>query len=221
MMTEKIRIGVATYEPKFHPETARSLRLLADYNKQGEAGGKNPYAFEVSHCYGTSSVFGRNYAAASKNDCSIRQKLTYDYLLSIDSDMTFTVENIDYAVSLLKDSENAGVVGGAYCGRTVKDSHLLVAGYFEKDHQGSNPLELWLPFTSKGVREVDWIGTGFMLIPKHVLEELDYPWFKLYTIIKDGKANLTTEDIAISMDIKNSGYKILLDCDNRIGHCIH
>jgi hypothetical protein len=224
-MFTKICVGVPTYDGKINPETLKCLESLDVYNNTHGKGKELPYVFEVRRAFGSSSLYLRN-TLAGMGSTKTRQKLPYDFYLSIDADMVFNVGNIINLVKTyerLKKSRSTasiGIIGGAYIGRGPVICTKICAGHFE-GVPGHSPYGKWLPIDTMGVKEVDWTGTGFMLVAKDVLESMDYPWFRANVIVKDDDSNLTTEDIGISMDVKKSLRRtVYCDCSNRIGHII-
>jgi ABC-type lipopolysaccharide export system ATPase subunit len=112
------------------------------------------------------------------------------------------------------------ILGGAYPGRNKNNSHKLIAGYFSET-QGDIPIEKNLDVSEIEIKEVDWTGTGFMLIPSSIFESLEYPWFRSYVIKKGDQSALSTEDISICMDVKNLlNKKIFCDCGIRVAHLL-
>jgi hypothetical protein len=223
----KICVGLAVYDGKVPQLVSESLRALETYNNSHSKKIPRAFVFEQVTVTGTSSFFGRNLAA-SKGILKIKQNLPYDYYLSIDGDIVFTVNSIIRLVEKYRELKKKrfqslpiGILGGAYAGRSEKNSHKLVAGYFTET-KGDAPIEKYLDYDCMDCKEVDWCGTGFMLIPKDVLESLEYPWFRPHIIVKKDEASLSTEDISICMDVKEKLRRsIWVDCSNRVSHLIH
>lgn len=225
-MFKKIVVGLPSYDGRVAPQCKASLEKLQAYNNSHSAKTPHEFSFEIRIKAGSSSLFLRNHAA-SNGDKRIKQKLNYDYFLSIDADMAFSVESIIRLVQSFealqrgKGGTDVGAIGGAYSGRGSVNSHLLVAGDFD-EVAGEIPPSKWLSVETNGLHKVDWCGTGFLLIPKDVLEALEYPWFRSYAIEKKGMAELCTEDVGICMDIAGKLHRtIWVDCDIRIAHLIH
>lgn len=220
-MSIKVVIGIPLYQKSdLHPITQQCIQAIFNYNNQpGQS-----YYFEERECTGTSSFFSRNFLA-SKGSNKIKQKLDYDYYLSIDGDMGFTINNIIRLIKKYEEIKSSGraigILGAAYPGRGLENSNKLIAGNFSKV-LGHNPLELYLPYDAIECIEVDYVGTGFMLIPKDVFESLEYPWFRSYVINVGDENSLTTEDLSICMDVKEKLERtIWCDCSNRVAHLFH
>ena len=222
----KVTIGLPLYqENQLCKGTAESLNKVLQYNK--DPGRK--FETVLNRAVGTSSLFGRNYCASTifgTQNHSERtwQKLTYDYYLSIDGDMMFSLNSImrliDKFEQLKTEGKNPGVIGGAYGSRSILYPNKIMAGKFTIP--GRTPEHLWVDYDEWNCIECDWCGTGFMLIDKSVFETLPYPWFRAPAVTDGDISTLITEDYSICMDVKVKLNKsIWIDCTNRIYHLPH
>lgn len=135
----------------------------------------------------------------------------YDYILFIDHDHTFTIDDV---IRLAEKDER--VVGGAYS----SDARYLIAGTLHDDGNHRVPVA---DLRYNGIRRVSWIGLGFALIKYGVFEELGYPWFQHRTVYypkmgSEGLYGHTSEDISFGVRCKENGIPIYLDLDTPIGH---
>ena len=202
-------MGLPVYDGKLCKQTADTIQKLKACKE---------IDFDVVSVTGVQSYRGRNVSAKAIADGGgglAKQKMPYDYLLTMDSDMAFDVSNVKRLIALEKD-----IVGGAYGSRD--GSHdKIVAGYWDKI-PGSSPQNKWLNFYDFGLKEVDWCGTGSLLIKKEVLETMEYPYFTLeLTIDENGCRELASEDFSFCMNAKKAGFKIFCDLDNRFAHLKH
>lgn len=69
-----------------------------------------------------------------------------------------------------------------------------------------------IPFTYNQIRQVDIVGTGFMLIKREVLEQLEDPWFQCH---ERGNA---WEDIYFCLKCKDAGIPVYVDTGLHLGH---
>lgn len=81
---------------------------------------------------------------------------------------------------------------------------------------GSTDCVYTLP-DSTGLEEVDFVGTGMMLIKREVFEKLEKPYF-FYDVV-----NNVGEDVNFCRKAKEAGYKIFIDHDlskqvKHVGH---
>jgi len=225
----KIRIGIPLYDGKVKAECKRSIDAVIAYNDQKTAQNPNPFIFEIVPMVGTSSFFARNKAAGGGSQ-KTRQIVPFDYYLSLDGDISFSIDNI---IRLVKKYEEIkkhqkhdtsdlpiGIIGAAYGGRGAGIEHKIVAGQFD-EVPGNIPHEKWVAYDCMAYKCVNWVGTGFMLIPKDVFDSLPYPWFRPHVITIGDESELATEDIAICMDVQMQLKRsIWIDCSNRVAHLV-
>lgn len=172
---------------------------------------------------GISSFFSM-HRAADMNNC--RNKITlatakpsreaqpfdglhYDWMLWIDSDMVFRFE--DFERLAMRDLE---IVGGAY----ASDAQNLVCGFLTDEGNAKLHVE---NIASDEVIEVDWIGFGFLLIKRGVMERIGFPWFEHRMVEYTAKAaeTHTSEDVAFCDKArKDYGLKVHLDLTVPLGH---
>ncbi|MDR0307130.1 MAG: hypothetical protein LBI42_09880 [Chitinispirillales bacterium] len=193
------------------PETQRSLELL----KQSK-----DFYIELIEVQGSSISFIRNIGVNRSASEKVKQGgFEYDYYLSLDSDIAFTPEHLSL---LLK--RGLDIVGAAYQYRAQTD--LLVAGHFDDHGEGVVKVNKFLTIDSMGIKEVDWIGAGFTLIKKEVLEAMDYPWYReLIVEYDDGSGEKSAvwvgEDVGFCVGARKKGFKIYCDCDCHVRHLLN
>jgi hypothetical protein len=148
---------------------------------------------------GTAMMIGdfSSSPAASRNHLieSFLTQPSLEWICFIDSDMTPKPATV---VRLL--SHNVDVVG-ALC--------------FER---GEPFTACFAPLPGKeiyndtvGLAEVDFAGTGCMLVRRRVIEALQYPYFE-HTVPGTG------EDVLFCRKARQLGFKVYLDCDLCVGH---
>jgi len=151
-------------------------------------------------------------------------KIDYDYIMWIDSDIVFDVEQFK---TLLRHGESGkNIVSGLYLMQNgnqytmVKDwdkEYYKKHGHFEfldiKKHQ-----EMQKKYPNKLI-SVSYIGFGFLLTKKGVFESLKYPWFEpIYEDFGDGIADFGSEDVSFCKKIIKNGFKIFVDLSIIVGH---
>jgi len=135
------------------------------------------------------------------------------HYLYVDSGNVFDPINVDM---LLK--HDLPIISGAYKARN--NDEFYCAGHAE--YKPNKITKNYLPITTKGLREVDIVGAGFLLVKREVLEKMDYPWFR-YEWIRFKKNDIeyqtqSGEDVGFCIHAKRYGYKIYVDCDCIIKH---
>lgn len=143
-------------------------------------------------------------------------QLDYDYIMWIDSDIIFTVEQFKTLLNRNKDA-----VSGMYLMEdglnyaTVKnwdETFFIQNGYFKfmQPHDIENQKEL-IP--------VHYTGMGFMLIKKGVTESIEYPWFRPeFVNFGNNLKDFTMEDVAFCRSIIRNGYNLYVDPTVVVGH---
>lgn len=127
-----------------------------------------------------------------------------DYLLMVDTDMVFTPGHLRRLVALDTD-----VAAAAY----MFDLGRLDAAVDTPDGIKtllSDPLP-------DGPGQVDYAGSGFMLVKREVFEKIGGNWFDHITLEDDAKTWLW-EDWSFCKRVKEAGFHIWLDPNCRPGH---
>lgn len=123
-----------------------------------------------------------------------------DWLLFIDSDMTFPAD----ALLRLLD-HNLDIVGGLCFKRVPEYNPTIyqkVPGQFKWNWIQDYPRE--------SLFEVDGTGSAFLLIKKKVFDAIPYPWYEY-----NGEVS---EDLYFCHKAKQAGFKIHIDSSVKIGH---
>jgi hypothetical protein len=134
----------------------------------------------------------------------VAQALAVDatHLLFLDSDMRFPSNTI---IQLLSRKEP--IVGALYPMR--KHPIRTVA---KKDGE-----YVYVEPGATGLLEVDWLGTGVMLVDMDVFKALTPPWFHL--MYHEDQATFSGEDIWFCHHARAAGLRILVDQD--LSHHVH
>ncbi len=174
------------------------------------------WELDVVVAQGSNIVRNRNAAINGERSYAIRQKIgDFDFLLCLDSDVAF---NAGHLRRLL--NHNLDIVGGAYQKRNRID--LMCAGYWFDGIEGVTSDDLCPKWSEEGLKKVDWVGSGFLLVKRQVLEAMEYPWFR-YEIVRfehNGVVHqlVTSDDFGFDMNARRAGYDIYLDCSCKIEH---
>lgn len=116
-----------------------------------------------------------------------------DYLLFLDSDMSFPAET---AVRLMAAGKD--IIGCNYLQRNPPHRSLAFPrGGGKKTHSG-------------GVVEVDRIPTGVMLVRRKVFETLPRPWF--FTPVREN-GGILGEDYYFCDKAREAGFSVWMDCE--------
>lgn len=135
-------------------------------------------------------------------------KSDFEVLLFIDADMDFTSQDVaDLWGHYYENGPNVYV--GAYRRKTQEETTVW------KDNE-EVPLE-----SLSGLVEIDYAGTGFMMIPRQIFDELKCPEFErrdgIYAFFQDDGLDLS-EDYFFCQEARKAGFKILCDTSIKLGH---
>jgi hypothetical protein len=149
-------------------------------------------------------------------------KIDYDVWITIDSDIFFLPEQL---MELINDTNTYPVVSGIY---RMADLHHYAAvkdwdiEYFKKHGSFKFLTKEELDESEKYIPVV-YNGMGFFACRKGVIENLKYPYFS-YPLMEveteDGKIirDMCSEDVAFCKNLKDAGYKIIVNTNLRVGH---
>ena len=134
-------------------------------------------------------------------------EITYDKILWIDSDITFTPDD---AMKLIESDKD--IISGAYLlgsGEVTAYKKLLEQGYiYDEVKEMTEPIQI------KGC------GFGFLAVKSGVFESLTRPWFQSAMITSDDGFTfpLMGEDLSWCKRVTDAGYEIWFDPTVRLTH---
>lgn len=140
-----------------------------------------------------------------------------DYLLMIDSDMTYPDTLLDTLIS--RDKDVIGIV--YYSPRWNKEQTKADrVGPILYDYHPKKKLWMeWPKCDKKEPFQVCGIGTGIMLIKTKVFKKVEQPWFSFFTAKFRKNVGIMGEDIAFCLRCMAAGVEIWADPTMNIGHC--
>lgn len=203
-----LMIAIPTYDGRLNISAAYALPVLTlDSCKYG-------FQVHLSHISGCSIITrARNLLVKKFMDSACTD------LLFIDSDIHFKATDV---LRILALSEDKDVVAGAYPRRGGDKTQ-----FFTDIDYGPND-EVYL---DDGLLRVKRVGTGFMLIRRHVLEKLhnEHPEWAFfvdsenayhYSVFdfKSTKEGYIGEDYLFCDRVREAGFKVHLDPEINLGH---
>jgi GT2 family glycosyltransferase len=177
-MNKKILIAIPTNK-YIEPETFKAI-----------------YDLRVPDGYETEFQYFYGYCVDQVRNLICHWAERYDYLFSVDSDISFTNDTLEKLLAHDKD-----VVSGLYIQR-IPNTHTL-----EIYRQGRN-----VPYSDikdRGLVEIDGCGFGCVLVKSEVIRKIGYPQF-VYKSAIDHK-NTVSEDVYFCLKAKEHGFKIWAD----------
>ncbi len=188
-------------------------------------------ASAILTCHGMFLNFARNYLATGGKGFVDTSPPEAEWLFWIDSDVDFTIEQVEYMMSLPKDKK-------FLCGWYRSDySDKAMVGNWDEDYFRKH---LHMPFTSvewleklgkeepHKLVEVDWCGFGFVRMHRSILEEMKYPYFPLNQVTVEGCSkgdkkfdihDLSFEDVSFCRNLyQKTKIKPLVVPKIKVGH---
>lgn len=138
-----------------------------------------------------------------------------DYLFFMDTDMTFppgTLALMIRHMATIKE-DIPPILGGVYCNRG-SDFRWHVYEWVEAK-------EAWKSMVfplNDGLKKVDAIGTGCMLIDMNVFKILEWPWFEYEYRMFNGERDRLSEDMVFCKKCQKAGIPIYADTEIKCGH---
>ncbi len=166
-------------------------------------------------CSGLFLNFARNYLATAGKGYIDTSPPEAEWLFWIDSDVEFSLEQIEYMMSIPKEKK---FVTGWY--RSDYGDKAMV-GNWDEDYFRKN---LHMPFTSvewltkigkedpNKLVQVDWCGFGFTKVHKSIYEQMEYPYYPLRDANIYGCEDPKNEGKKI--DVKDLSFEDVSFCRN-------
>lgn len=127
--------------------------------------------------------------------------VNYDYLFSVDSDISFEKNTLTKMLNHDKD-----IISGLYIQRKPNE-HILEI--YEKNQSGGVSNISYEKIKNKGLLEIAGCGFGCVLIKSEVIRKIGYPQF-VYKSAIDHK-DTVSEDVYFCMKAIENGFKIYAD----------
>jgi hypothetical protein len=202
----KIKVCV----PYYHDSQLAAIQPYLEMLK-----GCAEHEFVIATAQGTDIGRARNWLV---NDHQSQQKLQkiqgkFDYILDIDADISFTLEDIYTLLAMNKD-----IAGLPYLRQGDPNKQQYEVHTFNPDMPGD--VANWYDKTEQGIKPVDSMGNGMRLTKTRVYERMEYPWYRKEIIGDDSKQEETAVDIGFCMGAKRAGFKIWCNFDRPVGHIL-
>jgi hypothetical protein len=197
----KNHIAVTIGIPSFDKWDANFGLSLASLTAGINRGNNSGFTLDAYICNTRGSNICKNRTEIVK--AALESK--HDYVLFLDSDMTFPVHTLH--ALLLHDKD---VVGANYVKR--KD------GPYDANSCGMDKKMIVTKPDSTGLVKADFVGTGIMLIKTSVFPEMSKPWFGIQYI--EAKDDFGSDDVFFCRKAREAGFDIWVDQDlsKEIGH---
>jgi len=206
------------------PGRSYSNRFLICWSEFMLACWRNGIQLQISQNYDPVVYYARNkclggHVLRGRNQKPFDGKMTYDYMVWIDSDILFNYDQVMKLISLNKD-----IAAGLYvmedgqnfaAVRNWDEEYFAKNGTFQFIHRDELKDQ-------KDPVEVCYSGMGLFVVKNGVFESLEYPWFRpiFHDLSKDGRDiyDFASEDAALCLRLREKGYKIVIDPTVVVGH---
>jgi hypothetical protein len=121
------------------------------------------------------------------------------HLCMFDADMTFPEYALDYLVQADKD-----IIGVTYITRCKP---LFICAFRYNEKKQLKPINIF----NQPIEEVDAVGSGMVLIKKHVFDKMGKSPFSI-------SGSCFTEDVEFCVKAREQGFKVYIDTRVRCGH---
>ena len=169
---------------------------------------------QIFTCSGLFLNFARNFLATGGRGNYDTRPIDAEWLFWIDSDIQFTIEQIDYL-------------------HRVDPKHKFVTGWYKSDQSDTAMIGRWdedyfrehlhMPFYSGDYMEkkakesptklikADWCGFGFTKVHRSIYEKMEYPYYPLNPVEIKGCRNINGEG---KIDVKDMSFEDVSFCNN-------
>lgn len=142
-------------------------------------------------------------------------QLDYDYMMWIDSDVIFSV---DQFLKLLQHQKD--IVSGLYL---MEDNYqYATVENWDEEFFAKNGYFTFLNRDTlknkKDLFQVSYTGFGFMLVKRGIFEQMEYPWFQPEYINIGNARDFTMEDVSFCRKANRLGHQIFVDPTIVVGH---
>jgi GT2 family glycosyltransferase len=147
---------------------------------------------------------------------SCRNKAVNDCIKGGYSHLFFCDDDVHVPSHTLVDlyAMNRGIAAGVYPSvKTLEPGDLKAATYVVAGKDGQ-----WFRHWFSGIRQVDVVGGGCLLIKRGVFDKLKFPWFRWPEGIVEGEHIVKSDDLDFCERAIAAGLGIWANGDIRCGH---
>jgi hypothetical protein len=180
------------------------------------------YSPVIYHC--RANLLGADNRAG-EHQIPFQGKLNYDYMMWLDTDINFTVEQVVSLFETMQKKKHVDVLCGIYL--TADGHHSTIVkdwdvNFFLKT--GMFPF-LTIPQlkeeaakTADKLAKVFYAGMGFMMVRKGAFEKVTYPWFEPVMHEIEMSRDFSSEDVSLCWKWAEKGVGIYIDPEIVVGH---
>lgn len=167
------------------------------------------YDLKVPEGYKTEFQFFFGYQVDQIRNLIAEWGQHYDYLFSVDSDISFASDTLEKMIKHDKD-----MVSGLYIQRIQGTHHLEI--YKKRPEGGGNERIKFEECKDTPLMQIAACGLGCVLIKGKVLKDVGYPQFTYHSALNH--ANTISEDVDFCRKAGNLGFELWADTTIRCDH---
>jgi GT2 family glycosyltransferase len=180
------------------------------------------YSPVIYHC--RANLLGADNRAG-EHQIPFQGKLNYDYMMWLDTDINFTVEQVVSLFESMQKKKHVDVLCGIYL--TADGHHSTIVkdwdvNFFLKT--GMFPFLTIPQLKEEAAKSKDklakvfYAGMGFMMVRKGAFEKVTYPWFEPIMHEIEMSRDFSSEDVSLCWKWAEKGVGIYIDPEIVVGH---
>jgi len=180
------------------------------------------YSPVIYHC--RANLLGADNRAG-EHQIPFQGKLNYDYMMWLDTDINFTVEQVVSLFETMQKKKHVEVLCGIYL--TADGHHSTIVkdwdvNFFLKT--GMFPFLTIPQLKEEAAKSADklakvfYAGMGFMMVRKGAFEKVTYPWFEPVMHEIEMSRDFSSEDVSLCWKWAEKGVGIYIDPEIVVGH---
>ena len=180
------------------------------------------YSPVIYHC--RANLLGADNRAG-EHQIPFQGKLNYDYMMWLDTDINFTVEQVVSLFETMQKKKHVDVLCGIYL--TADGHHSTIVkdwdvNFFLKT--GMFPFLTIPQLKEEAAKSADklakvfYAGMGFMMVRKGAFEKVTYPWFEPVMHEIEMSRDFSSEDVSLCWKWAEKGVGIYIDPEVVVGH---
>jgi cellulose synthase/poly-beta-1,6-N-acetylglucosamine synthase-like glycosyltransferase len=215
-------IAGGQFTPGFFDSWTKLMLACSDKNFPFDIAVSRHYSPVIYHC--RANILGADNRAG-KHQIPWQGKVNYDYMMWIDTDIVFEVDQIVSLFKSMEKKKELEVLCGIYL--TTSGTHTTIVKDWDLDFFLQTGM---FPFLSiqdlkniaaknrNKLADVYYAGMGCMMVRKGAFEKVTYPWFEPIMHEIDISKDFSSEDVSLCIKWNEAGVKVWVDPNIVVGH---
>ena len=180
------------------------------------------YSPVIYHC--RANLLGADNRAG-EHQIPFQGKLNYDYMMWLDTDINFTVEQVVSLFESMQKKKHVDVLCGIYL--TADGHHSTIVKDWDVNYFLKTGLFPFLTIpqlkeeaakSQDKLAKVFYAGMGFMMVRKGAFEKVTYPWFEPIMHEIEMSRDFSSEDVSLCWKWAEKNVGIYIDPEIVVGH---